>query len=540
MTSECFARSGRPPTPEGTPAEIADNVAWEPREPVPLGQSDVGVHLDPVDLGDPFAHRLVVLGDSISHGFKSFAIADTHLAWPKLVADAAGFEFRVSSYPGPKKCQGMPLNLEAVVRELEPHMPGSLIDIFEDVDVLHRLRGLMDDVEDYWERKEGADLVTDARGQPVNHNLAIWGWDVRDTMDRTVGHLTRSITGGKHRRDNVLTQITSAAGERSALLALTGGLPNDTPVTLAQRLGSDPGGIETLVVALGANNILGTVLDFEVKWSQNATYQDLERKGAANAWLPSHFANEYDTLVSKIRAINAKHVIFLTVPHVTIVPMVRGIGNKMPGDRYFARYTRPWITDDVFSPNRHPCLTGNELRAIDWAIDQYNNHIVNIVRSERLDQALKVPGAPRTDWRVVDLAGLLDRLAYRRYLLDEEARPDWWTPYVLPAAYQELSPQPDSRFYVSDRFGRNQGGLFALDGVHPTTIGYGIIAKEVMHAMAEAGVAMANAEPDFHKLLDKDTLISKPPMRISSVLRFVELADRSADLYQALRHRAPV
>ena len=212
---------------------------------------------------------------------------------------------------------------------------------------------------------------------------------------------------------------------------------------------------------MGANNILGTVLDFEVKWSQVATYQDLERKGAANAWLPSHFANEYDTLVSKIRAINAKHVIFVTVPHVTIVPMVRGIGNKMPGDRYFARYTRPWITDAVFSPNRHPCLTGNELRAIDWAIDQYNNHIVNIVRSERLDQALKVPGAPRTDWRVVDLAGLLDRLAYRRYLLDEEARPEWWTPYELPAAYQELSPQPDSRFYVSDRFGRNQGGLFA-------------------------------------------------------------------------------
>ena len=85
--------------------------------------------------------RLVVLGDSISHGFKSFAIADTHLAWPKLVADAAGFEFRVSNYPGPKKCQGMPLNLEAVVRELEPHMPGSLIDVFEDVGVLTGFAG---------------------------------------------------------------------------------------------------------------------------------------------------------------------------------------------------------------------------------------------------------------------------------------------------------------------------------------------------------------------------------------------------------------
>ena len=158
-------------------------------------------------------------------------------------------------------------------------MPGSLIDVFEDVGVLHRLRGLMDDVEDYWERKEGADLVTGASGQPVNHNLAIWGWDVRDTMERTVGHLTRGIADGKHRRNNVLTQITSAAGERSALLALTGGLPSDTPVTLAQRLGSDPGGIETLVVALEANNILGTVLDFEVKWSQVATVSGPRAQG---------------------------------------------------------------------------------------------------------------------------------------------------------------------------------------------------------------------------------------------------------------------
>ena len=111
MTSKTFTRSGRPPTPEGTPAEIADNVVWEPREPVPLGQSDVGVHLDPVDMGDPFAHRLVVLGDSISHGFKSFAIADTHLAWPKLVADAAGFEFRVSNLSRSEEVSGHALEL---------------------------------------------------------------------------------------------------------------------------------------------------------------------------------------------------------------------------------------------------------------------------------------------------------------------------------------------------------------------------------------------------------------------------------------------
>jgi lysophospholipase L1-like esterase len=476
----------------------------------------------------------VVLGDSLSHGFKSFAIADTHLSWPAIVARFAGFDdFRFPRYPGPDRCQGLPFNLEAAVRRLEDKMPGSLADVLSDVDVAVRLRSLMDDVEDYWERGDGADLVARAAQSdgPVNHNLAVWGWDIRDALGLTVGALRKKVENAPGRGDDLLSQIPSAAGERSALLTLAGGADGDTAITLARSLGTQAGpGIETLVVALGANNILGTVLNFQVSWT-GPDYQDLDAKNRYNAWAPSHFAREYDALVSEVESIDARHVIFVTVPHVTIAPMVRGVGDKMPGSRYFARYTRPWISDDVFSPNRHPCLTADQLRVLDFAVDRYNDHIVSRVREGR---------ERGRDWRVFDLAGMVDGLAYRRFLVDEEARPPWWKPYPLPDAYRELSPQPDNRFFGSDRLGRYKGGLVALDGVHPTTIGYGLVAHEIMKVMAGAGVDMKAAEPDFRQLLADDSLVSRPPGRIASVLSFVELANRGVDLFQALSHKPPI
>ncbi|MGH2704432.1 MAG: hypothetical protein ACRDJ4_04865 [Actinomycetota bacterium] len=535
--AKIFKRAGRPPVPEGTPRELRDAIVWEVREPIQVEDSDLGEKLDLPEAGPMPPNRLVVVGDSISHGFKSFAIADTHLSWPAIVAKYAGFPFRFPRYPGPPECPGLPLNLEAVARHLQNAAPGSLLDVGRDVLLLQRLRSLMDKVEDYWERGEGADLLEETGRGRVNHNLAIWGWDVRDALSRTVGMLRGRIHSARGRRDAIFRQIPSDAGERSGLITLAGGDDRDTPISLARRLGEEGGwdqpGIETLIVALGGNNVLGTVLNFTVKWTEEASYayRDLEAKSVFNAWLPTHFASEFDELAAEVETVNARHVIFFTVPHVTIAPMVRGIGNKMPGDRYFARYTRPWIGDEVFSANRHPCLTGEQLRVLDFAVDQYNDHIVERVRRAR---------RAGRDWRVLDIAGILDRLAYRRFLIDQEAQPEWWTPYTQPDAYLELSPQPDTRFFRSDRFGRFAGGLFALDGVHPSTIGYGIVAREVMRVMSDCGVALNQPEPDFKELIAADRLIAEPPTRISSMLEFVELANRTVDLYQAMTGRPPI
>ncbi len=86
------------------------------------------------------------------------------------------------------------------------------------------------------------------------------------------------------------------------------------------------------------------------------------------------------------------------------------------------------------------------------------------------------------------MGSLLDRLATRRYIESPWARPTWWTPYELPPALPRLDPVPSTRFFRSGPEGRTEGGLFSLDGVHPTTIAYGIVAQEVIKVMELAGV----------------------------------------------------
>lgn len=53
---------------------------------------------------------------------------------------------------------------------------------------------------------------------------------------------------------------------------------------------------------------------------------------------------------------------------------------------------------------------------------------------------------------------------------------------------------PDSRFLTADgRGGRAAGGLFSLDGVHPTTVANGILAQELVNVMRRAGVRFHHA-----------------------------------------------
>ncbi|MGB8698264.1 MAG: hypothetical protein WCD18_02510, partial [Thermosynechococcaceae cyanobacterium] len=220
---------------------------------------------------------------------------------------------------------------------------------------------------------------------------------------------------------------------------------------------------------------------------------------------------------------------------VTIAPFARGVGSKLaPGSRYFPYYTLAWIDDATFNPEKHPHITAAEARAIDSAIDQYNDAITDVVRAGR--QRGK-------DWYLFESAGLLDRLASRRYIEDPSARPSWWTPYPLPQALQALNPLPTSQFFKSGPEGRTQGGLFSLDGIHPTTIGYGIMAQELINIMERAGVKFFDSQGqlrtgatsiDFAHLSQIDTLISKPPRNISSILNLVGWFDRSINLMSGL------
>ncbi|HKS43816.1 MAG TPA: hypothetical protein VJT49_01645 [Amycolatopsis sp.] len=333
-------------------------------------------------------------------------------------------------------------------------------------------------------------------------------------------------------------QLVDNAGDRAALRVLPRWSEETSHMTVfdaAAALGADKdtatdNGIETLVVFLGANNALGSITQLRVAWS-GPNYTDLVEKKNYTVWTPTHFIAELAQVVAKVKAIGARHVIWCTVPHVTIAPLARGVGESKiaTGSRYFPHYTRPWIDDEHFRPARDQNLSDKQARAVDTAIDMYNDAIQHTVHDARAG----TDGTVR-DWYLLDVAGLLDRLASRRFMEDEDARPDWWEPYPLPDALQSLTPTPDSHFLASDDSGaRASGGLFSLDGVHSTTIGYGILADEIIKIMTLAGVsfpdANGNARPDpavdFERLIRHDTLVRTPPPNIDSTLEIFGWAD---------------
>jgi hypothetical protein len=152
------------------------------------------------------------------------------------------------------------------------------------------------------------------------------------------------------------------------------------------------------------------------------------------------------------------------------------------------------------------------------------------------------------DWYLYETAGLLDRLASRRYMEDPLARPSWWEEvggaYKLPPELQALNPIPDSRFYQSGPTGRTKGGLFSLDGIHPTTIGYGIMAQEFIKIMQLAGVKFyqndgktqrtGDIKVDFKRLIALDSLISKPPRSFSNTLGLIGQIDKNFNIFSGM------
>jgi hypothetical protein len=449
-------------------------------------------------------HLLVTVGDSLTHGVTSGAVFRTDLSWPSLVANGLGIpQFTVPSYGGP--LGGLPLNLEGLLRQLQNKF-GDDLGFLEKIELPVVLQHLLDGNEDYWERREGR---RPPRIDLRYENLGIYGWDVRDGLSYTAGRAAQkaaatpddSFLGAKPENDNDIAA--------SSVLAPFG--IDATQVEAAAWHGRN-GGIGTLVVALGANNALGSVVTKQVNWS-GPGFDDLVRKDNYTVWRPVHFAVEYGELVKSLRSIAAARVILATVPHVTIAPIAKGVNPEHPGQkwregsRFFPYYIDPWIDERDFRPSKHRYITHQQARAIDSAIDQFNDTITDAVRHARKEGR---------DWRVLDLCGLVDSLTFRRFISDPQAaeRNDF-QPFNLPEPIADL----DTRFFIADRNGRRQGGLFGLDGVHPTTSGYGVIAQAVLDVLAGAGVDTAPV--DFTLLREKDTLNAEPPALEAAILQLL-------------------
>ena len=528
----------KPVTDDMRDSKTPDDVIIRNEARKPEIDPTLGISVQVSREGKP-RHRLVTIGDSLTQGFQSGAIFNTQISFPALIAKEMGWtEFRYPTYDTPG--DGLPLNLERLARELEQKV-GDRIDVWNFIPTLLFLRNYLDKLEDYWERGEGT-LVPNQK--EINHNLGVYGWDLRNILSRNANSCQELISR-KIPREDVFRQIVDYHNERAALRVLNSARSQTealTPLQAATMLSAegtqetgDGDGIETLIIIIGSNNALGSILTFKIAWSDEG-YDDMELNDRYTVWRPIHFKAELDRVVEQVKQIRARHVIWATVPHVTIAPFARGVDTKIRKDsRYFPYYTLPWVSDADFNQDRHPNLTAQEVRAIDSAIDQYNEFIIDAVRQARQESR---------DWYLFDLAGILDRLAQRRYIESLRARPSWWKElggeYQLPLQLQELSPKPDSRFFISDATGRKQGGLFSLDGIHPTTIGYGIMAQELIAIMQLAGVEFYDSDRnlrqgkidiDFQQLITLDTLVSKPPKSLENYLKAIGWIDKYLSVF---------
>lgn len=517
--------------PRATPDEV--QISTSPREPVT--DPTLGIEV-PRGAAAKTKHRLVTVGDSLTQGFMSAAVHRTDLSWPAITAYELGLsaeQFAFPTYEWPTGPGGLPLDLERLARSFEKRF-GAHLDFWEIVTAGLWLQSYMDRVEDYWERGKGS--RTPPPGAPF-HNMAVYGWDLLDPL-----LLTSTVVASRlahPTKDDPLSQLVERHQDRAAwpvLQRAREGTRGRTVLDAVADMSNPTQGVETLVVVLGSNNALGSVVTLEPAWTPEG-YADLpaDQRLAArvgcNLWRPSAFAADWSLLAAKLREIAAQHVIIATVPSVTIAPIARGTFKKVrPQSRYFPYYTRPWITDEDFDTRRDPYITEDEARAIDSAIDSYNETIINSVAAARSDGL---------DWYVFDMGSILDRLATRRYVDSPWARPTWWTPYELPRALAALDPVPNTRFFRSGPDGRSDGGLFSLDGVHPTTSAYGILAQEVIKVMELAGVeffdrhGLPRTGPvlvDFERLLRADTLISDPPAAVSNTLSLLGWLDDRLDL----------
>lgn len=461
-------------------------------------------------------HRLVVVGDSLSQGFMSGAISRCDIAWPTWVADALGNrdDFLVPEF---NHFGGLPLNIEAILRRLSD-LYGQSINWWELAPAVVRVRELLDDTEDYWERGRGS-LAQSRRTS--YRNLSVWGFEVRDAYTVSEGDCRSAISPPN---DDLLQQVPEKAMYRTARRVLNSDFGNlamgwSQLDSIEQLAKTD--GIENLVVMLGANNALGTVTSLNIHHSEEQDLFRLPHERKCNLYLPLHFERLFHELAERIERIDNVGRVFLgTVPHVTIPPATRGVSPKGTfEDGYFEFYTRPWIWDNDFDKDRHPHLTRSQASQIDTFIDQYNTTIQAVVDRH-------------ANWHIVDVCQLLDDVAFRRNLGSPTFK---WPNGLVKALKKHLNYLVegrnkvllDSRFLKGSPENPGQlekGGFFSLDGIHPTTIGYGVMADVIMKSMKDAGVHF-DSKLDWDGIVRADTLVGNPPALLTNLKETLSFID---------------
>jgi len=464
-------------------------------------------------------HKLVVIGDSLSQGFKNGGIYRTDLNFPSILVRCfdPDPEFQQPSFTAQA---GIPINLEVLVRGLHDEF-GESFEWNEYLPAARHLLKTLRRIKKYW---EGGfrDLCID-RENPY-HNQAIWGMSVSDAWIVTEQKCREYMATHKP-RFTVFSVLPDDAMYTTARLVLNPPLDEtfekNSMIENATLL-QDDGGIENLIVCLGHNNIVQSVTEMKLVWSETEDLHRFPSDRFCTIYRPEHFELKYRALAERVSKIGAERVVVPTLPYVTIPPAIRGVNEdkSRQHEGYFDYYTRFWIWDSDFDPDKHPHLTRDDARVLDQTVDAYNE-IIRTVAAEY-------------GWIVAPVGRHVSAIAQRR--LGGEVKHKFPDGFV-----KALKNNPDTSHMVlgendlllSTNYIRlhpetgkiNKGGIFSLDGLHPTTIGYGLMAGVYFRAMREAGVKFQKPI-DWDFVVANDTLVTNPPrllIELRSLLKFLSL-----------------
>ena len=291
------------PDRQETPSEV--RIRSRPREPVT--DPTLGIDVPREDPRRPAKHRLVTIGDSLTEGFMSAAVYRTDLSWPAIAAYELGLgaeQFRFPTYEWPAGPGGLPLDLERFARSFERRF-GARLDFWEIVAAGLWLQNYMDRVEDFWERGAGAGHTAGGLRSTT------WRCTAGTCSTRSCSPQRSSpADSARPTGDEVLSQLVENHQDRAAwpvLQRARQGNRGRTVLEAATAMSKANEGIETLVVVLGSNNALGSVVYLEPVWTPEG-YADLtpeERLAArvgCNVWRPSAFAADWEQLVANASA----------------------------------------------------------------------------------------------------------------------------------------------------------------------------------------------------------------------------------------------
>jgi GDSL-like Lipase/Acylhydrolase len=462
--------------------------------------------------------KLVAIGDSLTQGFQSGAILKTEWSYPAMIARALGLsvptDFRIPSFFG----SGLPINIEELLRFMEIELGN---EISTDEWILRfpfLLERFIDDVEDLYERGRGS-KPSIFKGQ--FHNFAVWGFRVFDTFSINSDYCDRVIKKNEGWIEDDFLGLPNAPMYRTARIVLNPAKQTDkekwTQIDNLQAI-NDAEGVENLVIWIGANDCLGTVGSLSLKEMPSTfSSDDPEERGKFNLTHPDIFKKDYATLIAKVRAVISTNTrVFVgTIPYVTIPPITQGIGKLPENSKYFKYYGRFFANENNFNPFFNSNLTGEKIQKIDETVDKFNQ----VIHDE-----VTLAG---NNWYLVDMGEILNSLAVKRNHLsnspDEPLKSYYRSLGLSDHPLLSLDPVPNTLLLKTQDGTRKSGGLFSLDSVHPSTIGYGIAAEAFLREMQKAGVPDANPlHLDWRQIIAQDSLLQSPPALWDDILNGAE------------------